>query len=125
MMAAPKGTVQPNPLINKEAGRARLVQIISKQTTWEEICTRGTRRHVSEVPAVAISCPLCAERASSIEERGPRDAAEGIPIHRSRRAVQFVAMLKIGSHTPSEHSAEWAKSQLQLILRNQARLGER
>ena len=36
---APDGTLQANPLINKEAGRARLVQILSKQTTWEDTYT--------------------------------------------------------------------------------------
>ncbi|PYX85097.1 MAG: hypothetical protein DMG70_04820 [Acidobacteria bacterium] len=33
---APNGTLQANPLVNKEAGRVRLVQILSKQTTWED-----------------------------------------------------------------------------------------
>ena len=36
---APNGTLQANPLVNKEAGRARLVQILSKQTAWEDTYT--------------------------------------------------------------------------------------
>ena len=36
---APNGTLQANPLVNKDAGRARLVQILSKQTTWEDTYT--------------------------------------------------------------------------------------
>jgi hypothetical protein len=35
----PNGTLQANPLLNKEAGRARLVQILSKQNTWEDTYT--------------------------------------------------------------------------------------
>jgi hypothetical protein len=33
---APNGGLQANPLVNKEAGRARLLQILSKQPRWED-----------------------------------------------------------------------------------------
>src|ERR1700686_1223247 len=39
----PNGTLQANPLLNKEAGRARLVQILSKQNTGEETYTFAVR----------------------------------------------------------------------------------
>jgi hypothetical protein len=38
-VAAPNATLELNPLVNKEAGRARLVQVLAKQTTFDNTYT--------------------------------------------------------------------------------------
>ena len=38
-MNAPDGVLRSNPLVDKENGRARLVQVVSKSSTWDETYT--------------------------------------------------------------------------------------
>ncbi len=38
-LAAPNATIELNPLVNKEGGRARLVQVLVKQTTFDNTYT--------------------------------------------------------------------------------------
>jgi hypothetical protein len=99
VVAAPNGTLQPNPLVNKEAGRARLIQILSKQTTWEETYTFAVLADtLARYPQLQSPAHYVRSVRHQLEKEGLVTLREEFPI--TIRDVQFTGAI-LQEQTPN------------------------
>jgi len=89
---APNGTLQANPLVDKDAGRARLVQILSKQTTWEDTYTFAVLADtLARYPQLQSPAQYVRSVRHQLEKEGLATLREEFPI--SISGVQFTGAI--------------------------------
>ncbi len=88
----PNGTLHANPLVNKDAGRARLVQILSKQTTWEDTYTFAVLADsLARYPQLQSPAQYVRSVRHQLEKEGLATLREEFPI--SISGVQFTGAI--------------------------------
>jgi hypothetical protein len=100
---APNGTLQLNPFVNKEAGRARLVQILSKEVAGDESYTFAVVADtLSRYPQLHSSSDYVRSVRHQLEREGFVTLREEFPINID--GVQFTgAVLRAQTSNGREH----------------------
>lgn len=97
-VAAPDATLELNPLVNKEGGRARLVQVLAKQTTFENTYTIAVLADtLAKYPQLQFPALYVRSVRHQLERDGLTTVREEFPITIS--GVEFTGAI-LEEHTP-------------------------
>lgn len=89
---APNGTLQINPLVNQEQGRARLLQILSKPGAWEDTYTFAVLVDtLARYPQLQSPAQYVRSVRHQLETEGLATLREEFPL--SIRGVQFTGAI--------------------------------
>jgi len=97
-VAAPDATLELNPLVNKEGGRARLVQVLAKQTTFDDTYTLAVLADtLAKYPQLQSPTQYVRSVRHQLEKEGLLTVREEFPIIIS--AVEFTGAV-LEEHAP-------------------------